>query len=179
MKKARTKPKRKARAGPGARARKLVRKGSRLQKRARTLAPGAPPAYHLLDHTGELGFWLERPKLKEVFEGAAEVLFDLMLASKDRQATDQEEIAVQGLGKEFLLNQWLTELLSRFFIQGRIYARSDVKEISDTLVRATVWSRRFEPKNDRLKVEVKAITFHQLKVEPSEKGWKAQVILDV
>ncbi len=44
---------------------------------------------------------------------------------------------------------------------------------------ATAWGERLDPTRHVLSHEVKAITYHELTVEPTPEGWQAEVIVDI
>jgi SHS2 domain-containing protein len=44
---------------------------------------------------------------------------------------------------------------------------------------ASAWGEAYDPKKHELGHEVKAITYHGLKVEHQDDGWLAEVIVDI
>lgn len=46
-------------------------------------------------------------------------------------------------------------------------------------VAATAWAEPVDPKRHELDMEIKAITYHGLKVERDGDGWLAEVIVDI
>jgi SHS2 domain-containing protein len=51
--------------------------------------------------------------------------------------------------------------------------------LSDAGVQAIVRGERFDSARHRLEHELKAITYHGLKVEQTGDGWVAEVVLDI
>jgi SHS2 domain-containing protein len=77
-----------------------------------------------------------------------------------------------------LFFDWLRELLYRFDAEHRLFSKFDVRMNGNGLA-ATVWGERYDPQKHELGHEVKAITYHGLKVEKLDEGWLAEVIVDI
>ena len=83
-----------------------------------------------------------------------------------------------GDDREYLLFDWLKELLSRFDADHLVFGRFAASVRPDGLT-GTAWGEPFDPTRHVLDHEVKAITYHELKVEQVEDGWLAEVVVDI
>ena len=92
--------------------------------------------------------------------------------------TQSVRVAVEGTDREYLLFDWLRELLFRFDAEHLLLARFDVA-VTDTGLTATAWGEPIDPARHVLSHEIKAITYHGLRVEPEGDGWIAEVIVDI
>jgi SHS2 domain-containing protein len=93
--------------------------------------------------------------------------------------TEQSEtIDLSGADREFLLFDWLRELLLRFDAEHMVFGRFDVHVREDGLT-GTAWGEPLDPARHLLAHEVKAITYHELKVVRDGDGWLAEVIVDI
>jgi SHS2 domain-containing protein len=135
--------------------------------------------YELFEHTADLGLRAQAVTLDELFAAAAECLLAAIVEDVDsvRPAT-QETIAIAGADREYLLFDWLKELLFRFEAEHKLY-RTFAVQVCDDGLTATVFGEAFEPARHALGHEVKAITYHELKVVPANGGWLAEVIVDI
>ncbi len=79
---------------------------------------------------------------------------------------------------DYLFVDWLHELLCLFETERLLLDGFDV-EIHDTRLAATARAWTVDEPRDRLLHEVKAVTYHHLRVEQTERGWLAEVILDI
>jgi SHS2 domain-containing protein len=79
---------------------------------------------------------------------------------------------------EYLLFDWLKALLYHFDVERMLFCRFDVKVDAGGLT-AAAWGEPFDPARHELSHEVKAITYHDLRVEQTEEGWLAEVIVDI
>jgi SHS2 domain-containing protein len=74
---------------------------------------------------------------------------------------------------------WLRELLFLFSIRWLAIRRVEIGSIEPTKIKATVFGEEFDAERHGLKVEVKTPTYHECRVEKTEDGYRATVILDV
>jgi SHS2 domain-containing protein len=135
--------------------------------------------YELFEHTADLGLRAEAADLDGLFAEAATALLSAIVedVATVRPAIDAV-LEIAGEDREYLLFDWLKELLHRFDDGQMLFSRFDVKVRDDGLT-ATVWGEPFDPDRHALGHEVKAITYHELKVVPTADGWLAEVIVDI
>jgi len=77
-----------------------------------------------------------------------------------------------------LIFDWLRELLYRFDAEHRLCSKFEVR-MNENGLTGTVWGEPYDPEKHELAHEVKAITYHGLKVEKQDDGWLAEVIVDI
>jgi len=136
-------------------------------------------AYELIDHTADVGVRAFGRTLEELFRHAAVGMFDIIadLGSVGSAETADIELTAQGLEDLYLL--WHQELLFRSAVDRRVYKEFLFQELSETKLRATLKGETFHPDKQSLKKEIKAVTYHQLKVERTRDGWVGEVIFDI
>ena len=135
--------------------------------------------HELFEHTADLGLRATAPDLGTLFAEAAACLVSAMVEDPASVRPVQEvRIELTGDDREFLLFDWLKELLLRFETDHMLFAAFDVK-VTDTGLTATARGEPYDPARHVLAHEVKAITYHELKVEPTTDGWMAEVIVDI
>ncbi|OQY97758.1 MAG: hypothetical protein B6D41_03040 [Chloroflexi bacterium UTCFX4] len=130
--------------------------------------------YEELDHTADWAFRAFGSDLKELFQNAAYALFALE-GALDAQSTLTREIYVEGIDREALLVNWLSELLFLQETKRETYQKFEITKLSDTELQATVHGAHTQP----ITKFIKAVTYHDLKIEQTEKGWEATVVVDV
>ncbi len=135
--------------------------------------------FEAFDHTADIGLRIRADSLNALFAEAGRALTSLLVEDIDSvHAVDKAEIAVEGTEHDYLLFDWLNELLFQFETDGRLFSRFEVS-ISETGLHATAYGEVVDPQRHQLSHEVKAITYHHLKVEQTPAGWFAEVILDI
>lgn len=134
--------------------------------------------YETFEHTADVGLRVRADDLDGLFADAARGLFAILV--DDFYVLEGKTISVELVGDNltFLLIDFLSELLYIFDSDGRVL-RNFVVSVDDQGVSATATSQRLEPDFDGLQREVKAITYHGARVQQTEEGWEAELILDV
>jgi SHS2 domain-containing protein len=134
--------------------------------------------FEIFDHTADVGIIAYGADLPQAFANAARGLFSLIAELDDVKEVSHRDIEVTASDEESLLVAWLNELVYRFDTEGIIFKRFDISQLSSTHLKARGYGEKIDTSRHRLKTEVKAATYHMLKVEKSD-GFRVQVIFDI
>ncbi len=135
--------------------------------------------YETFEHTADLGLRVRATDLDTLFVEAARALFSTLVEDLATvNASQRIEVQLPADRPEFLLFDWLKELLYRFDAEHLMFGRFEA-HVDETGLHAVAWGEPLDRDRHRLLHEVKAITYHGLRVEPSEGGWLAEVIVDI
>jgi SHS2 domain-containing protein len=135
--------------------------------------------YETFEHTADLGLRIRAPDLDTLFAEAAACLFSAIIEELTTVRPLQRiDLRIDGTQRDFLLFDWLRELLYRFDSQHLLFSRFEVR-VADTRLDGSAWGEPLDPARHALAHEVKAITYHGLKVAPADGGWLAEVIVDI
>jgi SHS2 domain-containing protein len=118
-------------------------------------------------------------EIKQVFSNAALALFSLITELDDVGEDLKYDVEVASEDRESLLVEWLNELIYLFDAEHVLLKRFDIKSLSNTQLKATCYGEKFDPARHRIKTGVKAATYHMLRIDKDNKGYKAQVIFDI
>jgi len=135
--------------------------------------------YEQFEHTGDIGIKIYGNSPEQLFENAARALFDLMTDLKKVLPRHQRIVEVTASEREELLVNWLSELNYIFQTEYFLCARFKITELSETCLKAIVQGEPRNPEQHQIEVEIKAVTFHLLKIEATDDGWWGQVIFDI
>ena len=134
--------------------------------------------FEVLDHTADIGIKAHGSCLEEVFINAACGMFSL-IAEVDRVSeVFYREIHVEASDQAELLVAWLNELLFVFDAEMLIVNRYEITSLEEKQLTARVYGDKVDPARHSLKGEIKAATYHLLKLE-KDNGFSAQIIFDV
>ena len=135
--------------------------------------------FETFDHTADIGLRVEAASLEELFVEAARGLVSLLVENVDDiRPTVEESITLVASEIDYLLFDWLNEVLFHFETRGSLY-RDFVVRIDETGLTATMRGEPCDRSRHRLAHEVKAITYHGLSVNQTESGWRTELILDI
>lgn len=135
--------------------------------------------HELFEHTADLGLRAAAPTLDALFAEMAACLVSAMVEDPAAVRPAREvRVEVAGTDRDFLLFDWLKDLLLRFDGDHMLFAEFDVR-VTGAGLTATARGEPYDPARHVLAHEVKAITYHELKVEQTADGWLAEVIVDI
>ena len=136
------------------------------------------PRYEILSHTADAGIVASGASLAEAFENAAFGMFDLVFDLSGVSATEECRVQVEAESLGELLVAWLSALLTEAEIRNLAFSRFVVEDPAGGSLQGTAWGGPFAGLELR-GPPVKAVTYHDLAVEPEPGGWRARVIFDV
>ncbi len=135
--------------------------------------------YETFDHTADIGIRVRAAELNELFADAARGLFAAIVANLDDVLPVQQiSFRVSGDRLDDLLFDWLAELLYTFDTRRLVFSDFHA-EVVDNGLTATARGEPMDRSRHEMDMEVKAITYHGLKVERQGDGWLAEFIVDI
>jgi len=136
-------------------------------------------AFEIIDHTADVGIVANGADVEELFSNAALALFSLMTEPESVEEKLRLDLMVSAEGRDSLLVEWLNELIYVFDVKHILFRRFDIGSLTPHHLEARCYGENFDPGKHRIKVGVKAATYHMLKLDRNGDGYRAQVILDV
>jgi SHS2 domain-containing protein len=135
--------------------------------------------FEFFEHTADMGIRVHAATLESLIAEGGRALFSVLVADlaavrPDRQAT----LRIEGVEPEELFFDALDDLLYRFTVEHLLFARFEVA-LDETGATMTAWGEPFDPARHELDHDVKAITYHRLRVHEDADGWSAEVIVDL
>jgi protein archease len=137
------------------------------------------PPFEIIEHPADVGFLAYGGTLEELFSNAALAMFSLACEPSAIEERERREIEVTGEGYETLLFAWLAELLAISDAEQIFFRSAQVREVTVACVRGVATGEIYDKTRHRAGTYIKAVTYHQLRVERLSEGWRAQVFLDV
>jgi SHS2 domain-containing protein len=135
--------------------------------------------YETFEHTADLGLRVRAADLPSLFAEAARGLFSIIVADPCAvRPLETISLSVEGDTSELLLFDWLNELLY-IYETRRLLLAEFVVQLGPTGLTATARGEPIDPSRHTLDHEVKAITYHALKLQRESGGWLAEVIVDI
>ncbi len=134
--------------------------------------------YELTEHTADVGIRGRGEDLPALFEALARGMFAVVVdpATVERRRTRTVRVDAEALPD--LLHDWLEALNTLHQVEHEVYGGFRV-ELAGTAVTARVEGEPIDPSRHALRTEVKAVTWHGLRLEETGGGWLAEVLLDI
>jgi SHS2 domain-containing protein len=129
-----------------------------------------------VEHTADNALYVRGKSLKELLRNAAHGMNSLMVGDDSIISNQvQQEVEVEALDAESLLVEWLAEIAFWAETHMLVFHRFEFVTITPSLVRATL----IGGKVNKLQKHIKAVTYHNLKIIETKKGFEATVVFDV
>lgn len=133
--------------------------------------------------TADAAFEARGQSVEEMFTSAAEAVMNLMVEELDSIAEkEKREIRLEEESVEMLLFELMQELIYYKDAERLLLRAFDLKvSEKDGKYRLSGQARgeEIDPEKHRLNVDVKAVTFHRYRVEKTDRGWEATVVVDI
>lgn len=137
--------------------------------------------YHIIDHTADFGLLVGAADLPTLFADAVYALFDVIAEVRVPAAAEPQTMTVRVTGDDWpdLMVNWLREALYQWAGEERIVRKADILSISEYALTARLSYEPYDPDRHVILQEIKAVTYHQIRVAPVPSGWEARVIFDI
>ena len=135
--------------------------------------------FEFFDHTADLGAHVYGATKEELFQNAAAALYHALGEFKLKGDGKTEFLKLKADTPEELLVEFLSELLFRFDARGLLFDQIEIQELKPGYLAAKIEGAEVNLADSEPNYEIKAVTYHQAKIEPSDDGWRATVIFDV
>ena len=137
------------------------------------------PGYSILDHPADLGIEATGETLAEAFEQAASGLISVILDPSSIDSPEKMQTTLNASDYHELLVRWLSEIL--YLYDGRGFAPKEfgIRSLTETNLTAVVRGERFSTEKHVTRLDVKAVTYHQIFIEENENGARVRVYLDI
>ena len=143
--------------------------------------------FEIIEHPADVGFLAYGATLEELFANAALAMLSLACELGAVAERDRRELEAAGADHEALLFAWLAEIIAVADAEHLVFRRVEVTALAPPeppgraagRVLGVAYGEKFDKTRHRAGTYIKAVTYHQLRVEQTTEGWRAQVYLDV
>ena len=134
--------------------------------------------YETFEHQADIGVRGFGATCDEAFANAAAAMYSVMIEIDRVEPKESRSVHVNADDREQLLVEWLNALLAVSDIERMVFSRFETKLEGNALT-GTAWGEPLDRSRHDPKVEVKAATYHLLKVTTLDGRCVAQCVVDV
>jgi SHS2 domain-containing protein len=138
--------------------------------------------FHYIDHLADMIVEAYGKTMEEAFERSALGLVNIMFDLDHITINQNISLDVQGYDMQNLLYNWLEKVLLLILIDNAVAADFDVKITNNpntlTLF-GTARGERINLEKHDFKLEVKGITYHDMKITQEEGGVTVRYLVDI
>lgn len=137
-------------------------------------------SYKFLDHATDAFVEITAKDLKEAFAVTANAVINITIDQDKVEEKEAKEFSAQGKDLEYLLFSWLEEITFVLITEGFAIRRIefDISENGGYTINAKAFGETLDLKKHNFKVEIKAPTFYEMKVEQND-GVFMRFLLDL
>ncbi len=135
--------------------------------------------WEILEHPADVGFLAYGDTPEELFSNAALAMLSLACDPAGVEERERRQVEARATDPEALLFAWLAEILAVADAEQLVFCRVEVTARAPGHIRGIAYGEKFDRARHRAGTYIKAVTYHQLRVEQTPEGWRAQVFLDV
>lgn len=133
--------------------------------------------------TADIAFEASGQSLEEVFTAAAEATLNVMIEDLETvEPRESRRISLTDTALDMLLFNFLQEVIFYKDAEQLLLRITDCRiDEAEGGFRATANGRgeHIDPERHEQRVDVKAVTLHQFRLEKADGEWRAHVILDI
>lgn len=132
-----------------------------------------------LPHTADIKVRIYGATKSELFAHALDAMFQVMhpqIDTSSKNAPVTRTITINAIDEANLLVDFLSEALCLSDTYHEAYFSIDINSLSPTQLSATIYGT---PITGFESSAIKAVTYNELVIEPSSKGWHAEIVFDI
>jgi SHS2 domain-containing protein len=133
--------------------------------------------FDLIEHTADIGIKAYGQTLSEAFSNAAYGLFSIITDLRKVRTTESRIVEIRAEKQEDLLFEWLNQLIYYFDAEQLLIKKCDIQKFNINNIKAVCYGEKADLSRHKMKLGVKAATYHRLKVDPQQN--QVEVILDI
>ena len=134
--------------------------------------------FEIVEHTADVAIRGWAPDLPDLFRVMAQGLFHVIGGDATVPPTAKRTLHLEAENPTELLHDWLETLNALHQVHGELYTEFD-PALKGNRLAAVVRGGTLGAASGELGTEVKAITWHDLDIRPTDRGLECTVLLDI
>jgi SHS2 domain-containing protein len=135
--------------------------------------------YTFLEHTADVKFQAESENLEGAFIESAYAMKETICGEINVLDLEKKEIELKGTDLENLLYKFLEEFLVLLDSEGFLLSKIEEIKINKENFSLNAKISGDKAEHYRFTNDVKAVTYNEMSVKQTDKGWQTKVVLDV
>lgn len=132
--------------------------------------------------TSDHAFEIRATTLENIFIGAGTAMMEVMIDLENVEGKEEWQLNLSNDDVEMLLHEFLDEIIYLKDVESALFCKFDINmKESDGIIQLSCNLKGDHIKNitKGLKVDVKAVTFHDFILKEFSDGWFCKVVLDL
>jgi len=133
--------------------------------------------FAFISHTADIGIRVSGKNIAQVFVNAAKGLAAYLKTGTDKKKI-KVKVKIREKSYENLLVRWLNEILYLIYSKKVIFNSFKIMEITENTLLAEVSGNKIM-KGHSLEREIKAVTYHDVKLRRAKNRYNTKLIFDI
>ena len=133
--------------------------------------------YRFIDHPSDIGMDVKGETLKDLFVNASNGMLSVISEPTSSSKRFSKKLHLKEDSHEELLHSYLSEILWLIASERFFPIKIDITRLNENTLDAEM--EGFQLKSEKIEREVKAVTYHQLKIIKKGQIWFTRIIFDV
>ena len=135
-------------------------------------------SFRYIEHTADMEIIAEGDSMEDLFVESARAMYGIILNLLKVEKKDTHLIELEAKNKEYLIHDFLDELLFLLETKGMVFSGFDMK-IHGNKLKCYCEGEKFDSEKHEEGSLVKAVTYNKLKVWEMDGSFKANIVFDM
>ena len=136
-------------------------------------------SFEVLEHTADVGVRVHGENLAELLKNAALALLSLITERESVRHDEEIVFEVEAETGEELLVKMLSEILYLHEVRKMVFADAEIELTDGLKLRGRLRGEKTDTSRHELLLDIKAATYHNLKIERVNDRFMTEIIFDI
>ena len=136
-------------------------------------------SFEIIEHTADIGVRVYGANLTELLKNAALALLSLITERESVRPLEVVVFEVEAETGEELIIKMLSEILYIHEVRKMVFAEADTELTDGYSLRVKLTGEKIDPTRHELLEDIKAATYHNLKINRVNDRFMAEIIFDI
>ncbi|MEW6144701.1 MAG: archease [Thermodesulfobacteriota bacterium] len=136
-------------------------------------------SFEVFEHTADIGVRVSGGDMAELLKNAALALMSLITVPESVRPAEEAVFEAEAETGEELLIKMLSEILYLHKVRKMVFCEADIKLADGYRLKAKLKGEKIDPGRHELQLDIKAATYHNLKIQRVNDRFMAEIIFDI
>ncbi|MCI0481435.1 MAG: archease [Candidatus Dadabacteria bacterium] len=136
-------------------------------------------SFEVIEHTGDIGIRVYGGSLAELLQNAALALMTLITDRESVRPDEETVFELEAETREELLIKMLSEILYIHQVRKMVFCEAEIELTDGYRLKGRLKGEKIDPGRHELLLDIKAATYHNLKIQSVNDRFMAEIIFDI
>jgi protein archease len=136
-------------------------------------------SYEVLEHTADVRVRVYGGSFADLLRNSALALMSLIAATEAVRPMSEIEFEIEGETKEEILVKMLGEIIYIHEVRKMVFSDVSLELTGGRKLRGRLFGEKIDPERHELELDVKAATYHNLKIQKVNDRFMAEIVFDI